>query len=230
SRRLSVVLGCVIGLTTALKYRVSILAEVLPTDPKTVKCASHWAGAHHVSFAKPGGVRYALDGETFAEMWKLSESEAEGCFMRIEHAEYSHAGGSISHATHLVPPSFSERNPYRFRSHGGRCLQHHYARSTVRASGCARYLGGVEDEKVYPIRGQTVLTMASSILEHAFPPRLRSAGADAAAAPCVEDVLPFVVEEGCELRPARKGGVRLEAGSIEVPRTDRTIPVVYNYG
>ena len=39
----------VIGLTTALKiqeqggYQVTIIAEVLPTDPKTIKYTSHWA-------------------------------------------------------------------------------------------------------------------------------------------------------------------------------------------
>lgn len=39
----------VIGLTTAVKiqekggYHVTIIAEVLPTDPKTIKYTSHWA-------------------------------------------------------------------------------------------------------------------------------------------------------------------------------------------
>jgi D-aspartate oxidase len=39
----------VIGLTTALtiqekgKYAVTIVSEVLPTDPKTIKYTSHWA-------------------------------------------------------------------------------------------------------------------------------------------------------------------------------------------
>ncbi|KAF5314578.1 hypothetical protein D9611_007208 [Ephemerocybe angulata] len=348
---------CVIGLTTALKvqetgqYRVSILAEVLPTDPKTVKCASHWAGAHHVSFAKPGGLLYALDRETFAEMWKLSESEAEGCFMRIEHVEYYNGRwetpSPLEHMPEFRPLSPNEIpidseategdvfNTFtidvpvylnyllaRFLSKGGRVVRgsvqhiaqiaesgvHAFLPASERQSAftiakrgfgfarpappaaivvCAglgaRFLGGVEDENVYPIRGQTVLVQAPwikhgktlsgldataytyviprrtglvvlggteepddwnaaprpettrSILEHALklapelvPPHLRRAGAD--AAPCVEDIVPFVVEEGCELRPARKGGVRLEAGSIEVPRTDRTIPVVYSYG
>ncbi|KIM42203.1 hypothetical protein M413DRAFT_18597 [Hebeloma cylindrosporum] len=49
-----VVLGAgVIGLTTALRiqekglYQVEIIAEILPTDPKTYKYTSQWAGAHH---------------------------------------------------------------------------------------------------------------------------------------------------------------------------------------
>jgi D-aspartate oxidase len=39
----------VIGLTTALKiqeegsYQVTVIAEVLPSDPKTIKYTSHWA-------------------------------------------------------------------------------------------------------------------------------------------------------------------------------------------
>ena len=38
----------VIGLTTALKikeqgYNVTIVAEILPTDPKTIRYTSHWA-------------------------------------------------------------------------------------------------------------------------------------------------------------------------------------------
>jgi len=39
----------VVGLTTALKiqekggYNVTIIAEVLPSDPKCIKYASHWA-------------------------------------------------------------------------------------------------------------------------------------------------------------------------------------------
>lgn len=50
------------------------------------------------------------------------------------------------------------------------------------------------------------------------------------AKPTVEDILPLIVEEGCGLRPGRKGGLRLEADRVQVPHSDRTIPVVYNYG
>ncbi|KAF6744877.1 D-amino-acid oxidase [Ephemerocybe angulata] len=347
-----VVLGAgVIGLTTALKiqetgrYKVSILAEVLPTDPKTIKYASQWAGAHHVSFAKVDDPRHALDKETFAEMWELSKSEAEGCFMQLEQAEYfTNQRESPSPLEHMpefrslspneIPveavsgeafntitidvPSYLNYLLARFLSKGGRVLRgsvqhiaqiaesgvHAFLPASERQSDftktgfvrpappaaivvCvglgARYLGGVEDADVYPIRGQTVLVQAPwikhgktlsdldammwtymiprrtglvilggtlepddwnatpraettrSILERALklspelvPPHLRSAGAD--AAPTVEDILPFVVEEGCGFRPGRKGGLRLEAGNVKVPLTDKTIPVVYNYG
>ncbi|KAF5383265.1 hypothetical protein D9615_005066 [Tricholomella constricta] len=137
----------------------------------------------------------------------------------------------------------------------------------------ARTLGGVEDEDVHPIRGQTVLlrapwvrfgrTLSSTngtwtyvmprksgdvivggtiavndwypiprpettrdILERALalcpeiaPPEVR-ATCDAT----VEDILPIVIEEGCGLRPGRKGGIRLEAES------NRKVPIVHNYG
>ena len=49
--------------------------------------------------------------------------------------------------------------------------------------------------------------------------------------PTVEELLPFVVEEGCGFRPGRKGGLRIEASEIKVsPSGDKTIPVIYNYG
>jgi hypothetical protein len=47
----------VIGLTAALKiqdqdgYQVTIIAEALPSDPKSIRYTSPWAGAHHVSSA-----------------------------------------------------------------------------------------------------------------------------------------------------------------------------------
>lgn len=145
----------------------------------------------------------------------------------------------------------------------------------------ARWLGGVEDEKVCPSRGQTVLIRAPwinngktvkdyesklgtffmprksgivilggtselndwngapradatrAIIERNLklapelvPPPLRVEGRE----PSVEDILPLVVEEACGFRPERIGGMRLEAGSIRVPFTEKQIPVVYNYG
>jgi len=92
-KRVVVIGAGVIGLTTALRlqekglYQVEILAEILPTDPKNIKYASHWAGAHHVSTAQRlPDVEYP----TFLEMWKLSEpgGEAEHCFMRVPQTEY----------------------------------------------------------------------------------------------------------------------------------------------
>ena len=49
------------------------------------------------------------------------------------------------------------------------------------------------------------------------------------AKPTIDDVRPIIVEEGCGLRPGRKGGIRLEKGVIETP-SGLKVPVVYNYG
>ena len=48
--------------------------------------------------------------------------------------------------------------------------------------------------------------------------------------PTLEDVLPLVVDEGCGLRPARNGGVRLEVEWFPRESTGESVPVVYNYG
>jgi len=57
------------------------------------------------------------------------------------------------------------------------------------------------------------------------PPEVR-----AARKPNVEDLLPLILEEGCGLRPARAGGVRIEVEWFEDVRGNRQIPVVHNYG
>ena len=46
--------------------------------------------------------------------------------------------------------------------------------------------------------------------------------------PKIEDLL--VIEEGCGLRPGRKGGVRLQVELYESSALGRKVPVVYNYG
>lgn len=52
--------------------------------------------------------------------------------------------------------------------------------------------------------------------------------------PTVEDLKPLVLEEICGLRPARKGGIRLEAELLRsTARQDQPsveVPVVHNYG
>lgn len=47
--------------------------------------------------------------------------------------------------------------------------------------------------------------------------------------PTVEDLLPLVIEDGCGLRPSRKGGLRLEAQRVQV-KDGRTVPLIFNYG
>ncbi|KAG8744307.1 hypothetical protein FRC10_010379 [Ceratobasidium sp. 414] len=60
------------------------------------------------------------------------------------------------------------------------------------------------------------------------PPESRENG----RTPTVEDVKSIMIESGCGLRPARKGGVRLERGEVTYleGETEMNVPVVYNYG
>ncbi|KAF9260122.1 nucleotide-binding domain-containing protein [Marasmius fiardii PR-910] len=92
-----IVLGAgVVGLTTALSiqerggYGVSIVAEALPTDPKSIKYTSHWAGAHHVSHARWEPRQTKIDQDTFKAFWELSApgGAAEHCFLRLHQSEF----------------------------------------------------------------------------------------------------------------------------------------------
>ncbi|KIJ58476.1 hypothetical protein HYDPIDRAFT_178061 [Hydnomerulius pinastri MD-312] len=93
-----IVIGAgVVGLTTAIKiqekggYRVTVVAETFPTDPRTIRYTSHWAGTHHVNQAFGDERWKAMDKETFEVMWRDSESEvgaAARCFRRHNHTEF----------------------------------------------------------------------------------------------------------------------------------------------
>lgn len=49
--------------------------------------------------------------------------------------------------------------------------------------------------------------------------------------PTVEDLKPLVIEDGCGLRPGRKGGIRLQSEWVRVPGPEkRMVPVIHNYG
>ena len=143
----------------------------------------------------------------------------------------------------------------------------------------ARFLGGVEDKNMYPIRGQTVIVRAPWVrfgrtssypnedgpisyiiprrssdvivggtrVENDWFPRPRPETTDdilrrgfklcpelappdirAAREPTLEDIKAHVVGVGCGLRPARKGGVRLETEWADSPRGK--VLLVHNYG
>ncbi|KAL4251974.1 DAMOX/DASOX family protein [Abortiporus biennis] len=96
-----VVIGAgVVGLTTAVKiqehgsYNVTIIAETFPTDPKSIRYTSLWAGAHHVSHAEGEAKQQKIDEDTFKVMWELSApgGEAEGCFLRLPQTDYFYDG------------------------------------------------------------------------------------------------------------------------------------------
>ena len=78
----------------------------------------------------------------------------------------------------------------------------------------------------YPIpRPETthdILTRALALCPELAPLSVRET-----RAPTIEDLKAIVLEEGCGLRPARKGGVRIE---LEWFDFGDGFPVVHNYG
>ncbi|PPQ84640.1 hypothetical protein CVT26_003931 [Gymnopilus dilepis] len=333
----------VVGLTTALKlqqqgtYHVTVVSELIPSDPKSIKYTSPWAGAHHVynPFKDTEPEQYTFEEETFNVMWKLSEpgSDAEESFLRITQTEYffndranpdpleklpdfrrlredellpgAKSGCEFSTVT-IDVPVYLNYLLMQFLAHGGRIIRgsiQHINQileggsrlfpggslrdplpdAVIVCTGLgARFLGGVEDKDVYPVRGQTVLVRApwvrfgrtvtlddsgavtyiiprrssdvivggtrvpddwyprvrpettEDILKRGFElcPELAAPEIRSQRTPTLEDVLPHVVGEGCGLRPARKGGIRLEVEWIEGEKIRRQgkVPVVHNYG
>ncbi|KAG8907549.1 hypothetical protein FRB99_003707 [Tulasnella sp. 403] len=308
-----VVIGAgVIGLTTAIRtleagFRVSIVAEHFPGDVKSIYYTSPWAGAHHVSHAEVGDLQ--MDEETFHTLWKLSEGEAEGCFMKIPHIECreeeevgpcalefmpdfrrldSHEllpGSKSGYCFNTLTIDTPKYLPYllqRFLSLGGTISRNRVQHVSQVIDGAftrippdavlvcaglgARTLGGVEDKDVHPIRGQIVLIRApwiksgrtvilggtkadddwyphprpettDSILHRTLtifpelvPPPVRAKYSDDPTHRfTIEDLKPIIIENGCGLRPARKGGIRLESEVMQ-GTTPRKVIVVHNYG
>ena len=53
--------------------------------------------------------------------------------------------------------------------------------------------------------------------------------------PTIDDVRPLILMNGCGLRPARAGGIRLETEWVDAPKgtnvgVEGKTPVVFNYG
>ncbi|KAJ6482630.1 D-amino-acid oxidase, partial [Mycena sanguinolenta] len=71
----------VIGLSTAIRaleagFNVSIFAEIFPSDEKSIKTASCWAGADHIcGISANDELMYRLEKETFEEMMKLLKKD-----------------------------------------------------------------------------------------------------------------------------------------------------------
>ncbi|KAG8702958.1 hypothetical protein FRC09_004438, partial [Ceratobasidium sp. 395] len=85
---------------------------------------------------------------------------------------------------------------------------------------------GINDWYPYPRPETTDDIIARTLLiaPEIAPPESRANG----RTPSVEDVKKIVIETGCGLRPARKGGIRLEVGSVEWE--GGKTPMVFNYG
>lgn len=81
-----------------------------------------------------------------------------------------------------------------------------------------------------------ILRRCLALAPELVPPEKRAKDAE----PTVDALFPFVIEEGCGLRPARKGGIRLEVEWVErgVGRDTvlekqveaEAVPIVFNYG
>jgi len=49
--------------------------------------------------------------------------------------------------------------------------------------------------------------------------------------PTVEDLKALIIEEGCGLRPARMGGIRLHSEWVADPGSEgHMVPIIHNYG
>ncbi|KAJ4479878.1 D-aspartate oxidase [Lentinula lateritia] len=224
-----IVLGAgVIGLTTAIKiledkgaeYNVTIIAETFPTDPRTIKYTSFWAGAQYVATRTEDLNLRRMERESFDVVWAMSEpgsGVAEGCLLRC--TDYAHlpeeerhpdgedhpcafmpdfrqlradelASGAVQgFACTAVTFDIPRYLPYllaRFTSGGGSIIRGSVTHiqqvleggtklfasaNSVRKPSppdavilCvglgARFLGGIEDKDVIPVRGQTVLLRA----------------------------------------------------------------------
>ncbi|KAF8600603.1 hypothetical protein BDV93DRAFT_510783 [Ceratobasidium sp. AG-I] len=89
---------------------------------------------------------------------------------------------------------------------------------------------GVDDWYPHP-RPETIddiIRRALALSPLIAPPESRENG----RTPTVEDVRSIIIESGCGLRPARKGGIRLETGSVEymLDGKGHATPLVFNYG
>jgi len=323
-------------LTTALSiqlqgnYVVTVVSEIIPSDPSSIKYTSRWAGADHIY--NPYDARfYGLEETTFDIMWDMSKpgSDAEESFLRQPQTMYYQDATSDIHMLEKMPDfrrlSESELTPNthlgvsfttisidvpiylnylltQFLGSGGRIVRgsvQHINQiieggtrlfsgghvndilpdAIIVAVGLgARFLGGVEDEAMYPVRGQTVLVRApwvrfgkteitessltyiiprrsgdvivggtravddwypkprpeikQDILERGFAlcPELASPDIRVERKPTIDDVLPHIISEGCGLRPARKGGVRLEVEWTEGIGGRGRVPIIHNYG
>ncbi|KAI9321234.1 hypothetical protein BX666DRAFT_2017321 [Dichotomocladium elegans] len=167
-----VVVGAgVVGISTALEllkkgYRVTILAKWLPGDMH-IEYTSPWAGAHWRTMAP--------NSNKLLQAFSLSEFDAVTYrkFMELAKTHPKEAGLMIIPSTdyydELTPettePWFRELvGDFKFvpreKLPAGAQVGHQYTTGLG-----ARYLGGVNDTKVYPTRGQTLIVYAPQIKE-----------------------------------------------------------------
>ena len=76
---------------------------------------------------------------------------------------------------------------------------------------------------------QEIIARCLELCPELVPPNNRKEGKP----PSIDDITPIIIEEGCGLRPGRKGGLRIESDILKLEGTglkSREVPIVYNYG
>lgn len=76
-----------------------------------------------------------------------------------------------------------------------------------------------------PVITEEILKRCLELCPELAPPHIRTE-----RTPTVDDIRPLILEEGCGLRPARNGGIRLDVEWVDVPDARKKVPVVFNYG
>ncbi|KAF8176439.1 DAO-domain-containing protein, partial [Mycena galopus ATCC 62051] len=93
----------VIGLTTAIRafeagFDVTVIAEIFPGDEKSIKTASCWAGADHISgIAADDALMYRLERETFDVFMGLLKKDPLVPVMVRPHIRYSQTARKNDH-------------------------------------------------------------------------------------------------------------------------------------
>ncbi|KZT68368.1 nucleotide-binding domain-containing protein [Daedalea quercina L-15889] len=122
-----VVLGAgVVGLSTAIRlvekgHSVSVIAEHLPTDPRSIEYTSPWAGAYHVMYMGDDARQKSIREETLKVMLELSApgSAAEHCFRRLQSIEYFLGDVTPSNCESLLQPKRLPEESLHPRSKSG---------------------------------------------------------------------------------------------------------------
>ncbi|KAF7323735.1 D-amino-acid oxidase [Mycena kentingensis (nom. inval.)] len=100
----------VIGLTTAIRaleagYAVYLFAEVFPAiDPRSIKAASFWAGANHISFADPGSLMEEMEKETLEVFLDLIKQDPHVPVMTRPHYRFLETADhpALSRSDHIA--------------------------------------------------------------------------------------------------------------------------------
>ncbi|CAE6466883.1 unnamed protein product [Rhizoctonia solani] len=301
-----IVIGAgVVGLSTAIRllekrYEVTVISEYFPGDRKTIEFTSPWAHTTSVHSKLCGKCPNQIIQQQGVYQQPSVYSSYD--FMPGHMIINDEANSRVTVEFETLTIDTSVYLPYllsTFLGKGGRILRTRVGHVSQVAQGAftpfkpdaivvcaglgARTLGGVEDQDVYPVRGQVAIIRAPWIkfgvsetakdyLSYIIPrqsgdviiggtyepndwyprprestiddiitrclvlsPLIAPAGARVnGRTPTIADVRSIIIESGVGLRPARKGGIRLEVGSVQYvfgsPAFVCKVPIVYNYG